>query len=91
MYISVMAGFVLAFFLMVGEIVALRKQVSKIVMHLQLLFETGRIVKFLVVICGILGFILIQPAVVALLVVLALNDFNPHFSVYLIHQLKQVL
>ncbi len=56
MYISVMAGFVLAFFLMVGEIAALRKQTPKILAHLQLMYQTGRRVRFLVVICGIVVF-----------------------------------
>jgi uncharacterized membrane protein len=91
MYISVMAGFVLAFFLMVGEIVALRKQVPKILVYLQLMFQTGRRVRFFVVICGIVVFFMIQPVIVAVLVVLALNNFNPHFSVYLMQELKQVL
>ena len=91
MYISIMAGLVLALFLMVSEIVALRKQLSKIMVHLQLLFQTGKKVRFLVVICGIAVFLLIQPVIVALLVVLALNNFNPHFSAYLMQELEQLL
>lgn len=91
MYISVMAGFVLAFFLMVGEIAALRKQAPKIMAHLRLMYRTGERIKFLFAICGIAVFFLIQPIIVAALTVLALNNFNPHFSANLMQEIKQGL
>jgi ABC-type uncharacterized transport system fused permease/ATPase subunit len=91
MYISIMAGFVIAFFLMVGEIVVLRKQAAKVLAHLQLLYITGRKIRFVVVMCGIVVCFLIQPVIVAVLVALALNNLNPHFSVYLLQEIKQVL
>lgn len=91
MYISVMAGFVLAFFLMVGEIAALRRQATKVLTHLRLMYQTGKRVRFLAEIFGIAVFFLIQPLIVAALAVLALNNFNPHFSANLMQELKQVL
>jgi len=91
MYISVMAGLVLGFFLMVGEIAALRKQAPKILAHLRLMYQTGKRVRLLVALCGIAVFFLIQPIIVSGLTVLALNNFNPHFSANLMQELKQGL
>ena len=91
MYISIMAGLVLAFFLMVGEIAALRKQAPKILAYLRLMHQTGKRVRLIVAICGIAIFFLIQPIIVAVLAVLALNSFNPNFSVNLMQELKQGL
>lgn len=91
MYITVMAGCVLAFFLMVSEIVALRKQAVKIFTYLQFMLKAGRRVRFVIVICGIAFFFLVQPVIVGVLVVLALNNLNPHFSVTLMQEIMQVL
>ena len=90
MYISVMAGLVIALFLMVGELVALRKQARKIIAHLQYLIRTRRRFTLLAVICGIAVFFFIQPFIVAGFVVYALNSFNPHFSINLVQELKQL-
>ncbi|MGC2458288.1 MAG: hypothetical protein WA435_09845 [Gallionellaceae bacterium] len=88
-YISVMAGLVLSFFLMVGEIAALRTQAPKILARLRFMYQTGKRIKLFVAICGIAVFFLIQPIIVAILAVLVLNNFNPHFSVNLMQELKQ--
>ena len=91
MYISVMAGFVISFFLMVGEVVALRRQASKIFAHLKLLRQTRRRIRLVFVLLGIAVLFLIQPVIVAAFVVLVLNNFNPHFYVYLLQEFKQML
>jgi hypothetical protein len=91
MYISVMSGFVLAFFLMIGEVVALRKKAPKFLAHLRLMYQTGKRIRLFFAICGIAVFFLIQPIIVAVLTVLALNNFNPHFSANLMQELKQGL
>ena len=91
MYISLMAGLVLSLFLMVGEIVVLRKKIAKILAYLHLMLHTGKRVRFAIAICGIAFFFLSQPIIVGVLVVLALNNFNPHFSVFLIQEIKQAI
>lgn len=87
-YISVMAGFVLGFFLIIGEIAALRKRALVIQAQLRLMHQSGKKIKRLFAICGIALFFLIQPLIVAMLVVFALNSLNLHFSANLLEELK---
>lgn len=87
-YISVMAGFVLGFFLLVGEVAALRKRVPVIGAYLRRLHQSGKRIRLFMAICGILTFFLIQPVVIAALVVSALSNLNAHFSANFMHELK---
>ena len=79
-YVSVMAGFVLGFFLLAGEIVALRKRMQPIARRLKRMQEAGEKTKFAAAICGIAAFFLIQPVLIALLVTLALGNLDMHFT-----------
>lgn len=88
MYISVMAGLVLGFFLMIGEIAALRKRVPVIQAYLRLMQQSGKKIRHLFAICGIVAFFLIQPVILAVLVVLALNNLNSHFAANLMHEMN---
>lgn len=83
-YISIMAGFVLGFFLLVGEFAALRKQIPMIQAHFRLMSQSGKRLRLLVAICGIVAFLLITPILVAVLVVLVLNNFSSNFTANLL-------
>jgi len=84
-----MAGVVLSLFLIVGEIAAMRKRVSRIRIHLQRLYQSRRILRLLVELSVIAVFFLIQPVIVAFLVSMALDNLNPDFSGLVAQQLRQ--
>lgn len=83
-----MAGLVLGCFLIVGEIAALRKRMPVIGAHLRLMRQSGKKLRRLIAICGIVAFFLIQPVMVAALVVRALSNLNSHFAANLMQELK---
>jgi hypothetical protein len=89
--LAVMAGVVLSLFLIVGEIAALRKYVSAIRRHLWDLYRAGRLLRLLVALLGIAAFFLVQPFIVALLVISALDSLVPHFSGSVLQQLREAL
>lgn len=91
LYFTVMAGMVLAFFLMVGEVVALRKTGMKLYSRLKAMRSEGRKARYYAEITLALLFFLIQPFIVAWLVTGALNGFNPHFAVNLARELTSIL
>ena len=88
LYIAIMAGVVLSLFLMVSEIVLLRKRFAMIRKRLIHHYLAGRKVRFFLGIFAIAVFFLVQPLIVALLVMAALDDVDPHFSVSVFRQLK---
>lgn len=79
LYIAIMAGCVLSFFLMVSEIVFLRKRLVGIRSRLRSLCQSGRFIRLALSIFSILAFILVQPLIVGLLVAKALDKANPGF------------
>lgn len=89
--LAVMAGTVLSLFLIVGEIAALRTRVSKVRRHIWELLRQGRFIRLLAVLLGIAVFFLVQPFIIALLVVSALDSLVPHFSGSVFQQLRDVL
>jgi len=89
--LAVMAGVVLSLFIIVGEIAALRTRVSKMRRHMWDLYRQGSFLQLLGMAIGIAAFFLVQPFVVALLVVLALDSVAPHFSGSVFHQLHEAL
>lgn len=91
LFIAFMAGVILSLFLMVGEIAALRKHASRIRTRLLRFYQSGRTLRFLIEISAIAAFFLVQPVIVALLVIMALDNLNPNFSEYVIQQLRRVL
>lgn len=86
MYISVMAGFVLGFFLLAGEIVALRRRMQPVARRLKRMREAGQRIRFAAFICVIAAFFLIQPFLIALLVTLALGNLDVHYTANLMQQ-----
>jgi uncharacterized membrane protein len=89
--IAIMAGLVLSLFLIVGEIAALRTQASRLREHWKQLYMAAKFLRAFAEICGVAAFFLVQPFIVAILVLLALNGFNPNFSVHVFQQLQQDL
>jgi membrane-anchored glycerophosphoryl diester phosphodiesterase (GDPDase) len=89
--LAVMAGVVLSLFLIVGEIAALRTRVSRIRRYLWDLYREGRFFRLLGMLFCIAAFFLVQPFIVALLVILALDNLVPHFSGSVIHQFREAL
>lgn len=88
LYFTVMAGMVLAFFLMVGELVALRKVGMRLYSRLQHMRSTGRKLRLYAEMGLILLFFLAQPFVVGWLVMGTLDRFNPHFTVNMVRELR---
>jgi|GEM_PF-3306460 len=89
--LAVMAGVVLSLFIIVGEIAALRTRVAKIRRHMWDLYKAGKFFQLLVMAFGVAAFFLVQPFVVALLVILALDSLVPHFSGSVIQQFREAL
>lgn len=85
----IMAGVVLSLFLIVSEIAAMRKRVSRIQTRLLHLYQSRRILRFLIEISAIAVFFLVQPVIVAFLVSMALDNLNPDFSGLVAQQLRQ--
>jgi len=84
-----MAGVVLSLFLIVGEIAAMRKRASRFRARLLRLYQTRRILRFLIEMSAIAVFFLVQPVIVAFLVSMALDNLNPDFSDLVVQQLRQ--
>lgn len=89
--LAVMAGMVLSLFLIVGEIAALRTHVARVRRYMWELLRQGRFVRLLAVLLGIAVFFLVQPFIVAFLVISALDSLVPHFSGSVIQQFREVL
>lgn len=85
----VMAGVVLSLFLIVGEIAAMRKRAKNVRSHLQGLWQSGRMLRWLLEVLAIAAFFLVQPILVGTLVALALDSLNPGFSGIVLQQVRQ--
>ncbi|OIR18186.1 hypothetical protein GALL_15130 [mine drainage metagenome] len=91
LYIAIMAGFVLAFFLMVSEIMLMRKRVVAILTRLRNYYRSGKYLRLFLSTLAMLALILVQPLIVGLLVVMALDKVDPHFSTSVIREIRQGL
>jgi hypothetical protein len=89
--ISILTGAVVGLFLIVAEMVAMHKKVSKYRMHLRDLYRSRRKFRLLAELSGLTAFLLIQPVIAGLLTVMALDNFNPKFSEHAGQQLRQNL
>jgi hypothetical protein len=91
LYIAIMAGFVLSAFVMVSEVVFLRKRFVKIRKRLIHYYLARRYFSFFGGICAMILFFLVQPLIVSYLIMLVLDTVNPHFSTSVFSQVRQVL
>ena len=91
LYIAIMAGFVLAFFLMVSEVMLMRKQVVAFLTRLKNYYRSGKFVRLFLSTFAMLALILVQPLIVGFLVMMALDKVDPHFSSSVIREILQGL
>jgi hypothetical protein len=89
--ISILTGAVAGLLLIVTEIVAMHKKVSKYRTHLRTLYQSGRKFRLFAEVGGLAVFFLIQPVIASLLTVMALDNFNPKFSERAGQELRQNL
>lgn len=87
----VMAGVVLALFLIVGEIAALRKRARRTRARLRALYAARRYFRLTFELCVIAALVLIQPAIIGLLVALAMDGLNPDFSGHVLREIREAL
>lgn len=87
--VSLLAGFMAGALLVLGEAIALHRQMSKYRGHLRDLYRKGRFLRLLSEIFGILCAALIQPVIMSWLMLVAMDNFNPKFSQHAVQQLKQ--
>ena len=87
--VSLLAGFMGGALLVLAEAVALHRQVSKYRDHLRELYRSGRFLRLLSEIFGIIFAALIQPVIVSWMLLLAMDNFTPEFSQHAVQQLKQ--
>ena len=85
-----MAGVVVSLFLIVIEVAAMRKRASKIRTRLIRLYQSRRMLRFLIEVSAIAAFFMVQPVIVAFLVTMALDKLNPDFSGHVIQEIGQV-
>jgi hypothetical protein len=85
-----MAGVVLSLFLIVIEIAAMRKRASRIRKRLMHLYQSRRIMRFLIEISAIAAFFIVQPVIIAFLVAIALDKLNPDFSGHVMQEIGQI-
>jgi hypothetical protein len=91
LYVAIMAGCVLSVFVMVSEIVLLRRRLAMLRKRLIHYYLTGRVFSFYLGIFALAAFFLVQPLIVAYLVMMSLDSLNPHFSVSVFKQLREAL
>jgi hypothetical protein len=88
LYVAIMAGFVLSFFLMVSEVVFMRKRLIGILTHLRHLYRTGAFMRLMLSVCALAGFFLIQPLIIGFLVVMALDNSSHGFYDSVIREIR---
>jgi hypothetical protein len=87
--ITLLAGAVAGVIMVLAELIAMHSKVGKYRNHLRGLYRSGRFLRLLSEGLGILAVALIQPVVVSVLLLKALDNFNPQFSAHAAQQLKQ--
>lgn len=85
---AILTGVVGGLLMVVIEGVALHSKLSKYRAHLRELYHIRSFFRLYAEIGSILFFALIQPVIVAMLVMSALDKFNPQFSIHAMAQLK---
>jgi hypothetical protein len=86
--ITLLAGAVAGVLMVLAELVAMHRKVSKYRDHLRGLYRTGRFVRLLSECAGIFIVALLQPVIVSVLLLKALDNFDPRFSAHAVQQLE---
>jgi hypothetical protein len=85
---AILTGAVGGLIMVLAEGVAMHSKLSKYRAHLRELYRTKRLSRLFAEIGSFAFVVLIQPVIVAILVLSALDNFNPQFSVHAMAQLK---
>jgi site-specific recombinase len=91
LYIAVMAGVVLWLFVMVSEVVFLRKRFVRMRKRLIHFYLERQLVRLAFSLFGIAAFFLVQPLIIAYLVMMSLDSVDPVFSSSVFRQIGQLL
>lgn len=86
---AILTGSVGGLIMVLAEGVAMHSKLSKYRAHLRDLYRARRFFHLFAEIGSIAFVVLIQPVIVTMLVLSALDNFNPQFSVHAMAQLKQ--
>jgi hypothetical protein len=86
---AILTGAVGGLILVLAEGVALHGKLSKYRAHLRELYRAKCIFRLFAEIGSIAFVVIIQPVIVTMLVMSALDNFNPQFSIHAMAQLKQ--
>ncbi len=88
---AILTGLVGGSIMVLAECVALHRKLSRYRAHLRGLYHAKRFFRLSGEICGIAFVMLIQPVIVSILVISALDRFTPQFSVHVMAELHQGL
>jgi cytochrome bd-type quinol oxidase subunit 2 len=86
---AILTGFVGGVIMVLAEAVALHQKLSGYRVHLRGLYHSKSFFRLFVETCGIAFVVLIQPVIVSMLVMLALDKFTPQFSAHVMAELHQ--
>jgi len=86
---AILTGAVGGLILVLAEGVALHSKLSIFRAHLRKLYRTKSFIRLFAEIGSVAFIVIIQPVIVAMLVMSALDNFNPQFSIHAMAQLKQ--
>ncbi len=86
---TILSGLVGGVLMVLAEGVALHSKISKFRIHLRELYQTKRFLRLFAEIGGVAIIVLIQPVVISMLIMGALNNLTPQFSAHAEAQLRQ--
>ncbi len=87
--VTLLAGAVGGVIMVLAELIAMHSKVARYRQHLRSLYLAGRFLRLFSEGFGILVIVLIQPVMVSLLLLKALDNFDPQFSARAVQQLHQ--
>ncbi len=86
--VTLLAGMVGGVIMVLAELIALHRKVARYREHVRELYRSGRFFRLFSEGAGILVVALIQPVIVSVLLLKALDNFDPQFSAHAIQQLQ---
>ncbi len=87
--VTILAGLVGGAIMVLAEMIAMHRKVTRYRDHLRTLFRTGRFMRLCAECSGVLVVVLIQPVLISVLLLKALDNFTPEFSAHAVQELQQ--
>lgn len=87
--VTLLAGLVGGAIMVLAEMIAMHQKVKRYRDHLRALIAGKRYLRLLGEGVGVLLVAMIQPALISILLLKALDNFTPEFSQHAVHQLQQ--